>query len=542
LSTVTAVLFRGGPVFTGDRAKPWVDAALIDRGRVVAVGSAADMTAPARGTEPFDLVGATLVPGFVDAHNHAVATGESLGSLDLRFPEVGSAGDLLAAIEGAAAGLPPTAPINGAGLDTGKFQIPPIEALERAAGGRPLYLHHISGHAALVDTASFERAGIARDVTDPPGGRFDRDAAGALTGLCFDSAMGMVMPTAVDIGSHGPNFHTQVPAVDLVDAVERAGRAFLAEGLTTVCDAQVTARELRAYREAREAGRLPVRTVCMPLSHQLDTYREAGITGPFGDDQLALGHLKVYADGTLTGGTAAFSPELGVTSQTGSWYHEPAELAELIARAWADGWLIGVHAQGDAAIAAVLDGFERGASEHPRSEARPRIEHAGFPGPAGIGRMAAAGAIAVTQPTYLHDFGDEYLDSLGEHGHDLQPWRDLLGAGVRVVISSDSDVTTYRPLDTIANAMARTARTGTVIGERHRLTLDEALFAHTAEAAFAVGMEGRVGTIAPGAHADLAIIDGDLRTMTADEVRSTRVLQTFVGGEPVSPGPPGASG
>jgi hypothetical protein len=188
VSHVPAALFRGGPVFTGVRTQPWVEAALVDHGRVVAAGSAADLAAAAPGAELFDLAGATLVSGFVDAHNHAVATGESLGSLDLRFPGVGSAEDLLAAIEGAAAGLMPSAPITGAGFDTGKFPIPPIEALDHAAGGRPLYLHHISGHAALVDTASFERAGIAPDVNDPPGGRFDRDAAGALTGMCFDAA------------------------------------------------------------------------------------------------------------------------------------------------------------------------------------------------------------------------------------------------------------------------------------------------------------------------------------------------------------------
>lgn len=145
--------------------------------------------------------------------------------------------------------------------------------------------------------------------------------------------------------------------------------------------------------------------------------------------------------------------------------------------------------------------------------------------------MAALDAIAVTQPTYLHDFGDEYLASIGEHGHDLQPWRDLLDAGVRVVISSDADVTTFRPLDAVANAMRRTSRTGTAIGERHRLSLDEALFAHTADAAYAVGMEGRVGTIAPGAYADLAVIGGDLRSMSADEIGVTSVRAAFLGGE-----------
>jgi predicted amidohydrolase YtcJ len=527
---MAGVLFRGGAIFTGDRARPWVDAVLIDGDRVVAVEPESVPT----GTEPFDLDGDTLIPGFVDAHNHVLATGESLGSLDLRYPGIGSAEDLLDAIRRAASDLPADAALTGAGLDTGKFALPALDAIDRAADGRPVFFHHISGHAALVDSASFAAAGIPHDVADPAGGRFDRDADGRLTGMCFDAAMGRVMPTAVDVGSHGPNFHVRATTAELVDAAERAGRAFLAEGLTTACDAQVTVRELAAYRAARDQGRLRTRTVCMPLSHQLDAFRELGLAGPFGDDLLSIGHLKIYADGTLTGGTAAFGADLAIGSQTGSWYHPPGELSDLIAAAWADGWRIGVHAQGDAAIGAVLDGFQRAAGERPLADARPRIEHAGFPRAEGVARMAALDVTAVTQPTYLHDFGDEYLASLGDLGHDLQPWRDLLDAGVRVVISSDSDVTTYRPLDAVANAMRRRTRSGAVLGDRHRLTLEEALFAHTTDAAHAVGMEGRVGTLAAGAHADLAVIGGDLRAMSGDDIAATTLRATFLSGEPQS--------
>jgi predicted amidohydrolase YtcJ len=525
--------FAGGPIFTGDPADPWVEAVLVEGARVLAVGTEERVHDIGRDAEPFDLAGDTLVPGFVDAHNHFLATGETLGSLDVHFPAVGSAADLLDVVASAAASTPSGAAITGSGLDTGKFAIPPLDDLDRAAGDHPLYLHHISGHAALVNGTGFALAGVPAEIPDPPGGRFDRDRDGRLTGLCFDAAMGLVMPTAVDVGTHGPNFHVRSSPSELVDAVERAGRAFLGAGLTTVCDAQVTVRELGAYRAAREQDRLLVRTVCMPLSHQLDAFRELGLAGPFGDDRLWIGPLKIYADDTLTGGTAAFDPALGVRSQTGSWYHEPEALRDLIATAWADGWRIGVHAQGDAAIAAVLDGFERGASAHPRPDPRPRIEHAGYPRSSGVARMASLGAIAVTQPTYLADFGDEYLASLGEHGHDLQPWRDLLAARVRVVISSDSDVTTYRPLATIANAMRRTSRSGTVIGERHRLSLDEALLAHTSDAAFAIGMEDQLGSLRSGTLADLAVIGGDLRAMAPEEVERAPVRATVVGGERV---------
>ncbi len=108
----------------------------------------------------------------------------------------------------------------------------------------------------------------------------------------------------------------------------------------------------------------------------------------------------------------------------------------------------------------------------------------------------------MNQPSYLHDYGDEYAESLGEAVHDLQPWRDELDAGVRVVISSDSDVASYRPLTTIANAMLRRTRDGMSIGPRHRLTLEEALFAHTIDAAYAIGADHRIGSLEPTKDAD----------------------------------------
>jgi hypothetical protein len=317
----------------------------------------------------------------------------------------------------------------------------------------------------------------------------------------------------------------------LVAAVDRASRAYLAAGLTCVADAQVTARELAAYREARARGVLGVRTVCMPLSHQLDAYRSVGLAGPFGDGELSIGHLKIYADGSLTGGTAAFSEELHVRRQDASFFHEPEDLVQLIDDAWSSGWRIAVHAQGDLAIASVLDGFEKGFARGSHDDPRPRIEHCGYPGQVGVQRMSAVGAIAVNQPSYLHDYGDEYAESLGDAVHDLQPWRDELDAGVRVVISSDSDVSTYRPLTTIANAMLRRTRDGTSIGPRHRLTLEEALFAHTIDAAYAIGADHRIGSLESTKDADLTIVAGDIRSVDAASVAELSILSTVVRGE-----------
>ena len=526
-------IFTHGAIFTGNRSSLWVEAVGVAGTDIVAAGTLTQVRDHLPGAEEIDLAGGTLLPGLVDAHNHFVSTGESLASLDLRYPAVASARDLVRVIRDAAAVAPQSEVISGFGFDDAKYPLPSLSELDEASGSHPLMLNHVSGHHVLVNSVVLHERGVDDETPDPPGGQLVRDAAGRLTGMCLDAACGLVVPAAVDIGSHGPNFHVAATRETLVAAVDRASRAFLAAGLTTVEDAQVTARELGAYREARARGLLGPRTVCMPLSHQLPELEAIGLAGPFGDDRLLLGHLKIYADGSLTGGTAAFSDGLGVTRQSGSMFHAPDDLVALIVRASAAGWRIGVHAQGDRAIALTLDGFAQAERRAPRADARPRIEHAGVPLATGVGRMAELGVIAVNQPSYLHDMGDEIAESLGDLVQDLQPWRDELDAGVRVVISSDSDVASYRPLTTISNALLRRTIGGLVLGARHRLTLDEALLAHTVDAAFAVGLEQRVGSLEPGKAADLVWLAQDLRTLDPEAVAGAEVRATFLDGERV---------
>ncbi|GIV01101.1 MAG: amidohydrolase [Actinomycetota bacterium] len=521
-----------GRVYTADARGTRASAVGVVGERIAVVGTDEEVLRALPEAERIDLGGGTLLPGFIDAHNHFLATGESLGWLDVRYPGVASVEDLVAALAEAAARTPPGAWIRAFGFDHAKYEREPTRwDLDRATSEHPVAVLHVSGHHVLVNTRVLEAAGVDDDTPDPEGGRLVRDERGRVTGLCLDAACQLVQPVAVDIGSHGPNFHTEAPLPELVEAVERAGRAYLAAGLTTVCDAQVTARELGAYREARRLGRLPVRTVCMPLSHQLETYAEIGLAGPFGDDHLWIGPLKLYADGSLIGGTAAFTEPYGERGEfPGSLYHEPERLHELIVRAHALGWRVGVHTQGDRAMEIVVSAFEAAQREHPREDPRFRIEHAGYPTPEQLRRMAALGVITVNQPRYLYDSGDEFLRRLGERAHRLQPLREELELGMHVVVSSDSDVASYRPLDTIAAAVARRTLAGRPIGADQALTVEETIRAHTIEAAYAIGAEDRLGSIEPGKLADLVLLDGDLFAASPEGIADIPVRMTILDG------------
>jgi predicted amidohydrolase YtcJ len=530
------LILAGGPVVTCDRRRPTAEAVGVRDGRIVSVGEAAAVRA-ALGPDgrEIDLAGRTLVPGFIDAHNHFLSTAEAFSAIDARDPSVHSTADLMALVDAAAERTEPGRWVRGFGMDFTRFPDgrPPTRwDLDEVTREHPVVILHVSGHYALVNSRALEARGIGDDVRDPVGGSFERDDAGRPTGLLRDTATNLVLQLSVDIGNHGPNFHTAVPLDDLVALLDQAAPRYLAAGLTSICDPQVTSRELTAYREARRRGVLRVRTTCLPLSSQLDEYEAIGLTGPFGDDKLRIGGMKFYTDGAITGGTAAFSRPIGAQGQhAGTLYHEPAELRDLLVRAAADGWQLAIHTMGDRAMGIMLDGVEAARRGRGDADHRDRIEHCTWPTPEQIGRIARLGMIPVTQPGSIAELGDIWRQQLGDRIERANPLREELEAGIPVVISSDAFVQSYRPLDTMAAAVRRVTPSGVRVGPDQELTVEEALAAHTINAARALRMDDRIGSIEEGKLADLAVIDGDLLATSPDHVRELGIWLTILGGE-----------
>ncbi|HEY7524360.1 MAG TPA: amidohydrolase family protein, partial [Candidatus Limnocylindrales bacterium] len=371
---------------------------------------------------------------------------------------------------------------------------------------------------------------------DPPGGHLERDERGRLTGYAFDAAQQLLLPGGVEIGHHGPGFHDDAPLDEVVGDIERACAAYVAAGVTSICDAQVTRRELDGYREARRRGSLSVRVTAMPISSQQDEYAALGIAGRMGDVGLAIGPMKFYADGALTGGTAAFTRPYGALGQhTGSLYWPSDEaFREAVVAAHRSGWQVGIHAQGDRGIDRALDALEAAQQAVPRADARHRIEHCGGPRPDQVRRMARLGVWAIGQPRYFWDAGEDWLRAFDpERAHRLQPYRELVAAGVPFAISTDAPVASYRPVETLASAVLRRTVGGSVVGADQALTIEEAVRAYTIDAARSFFVDDAVGSLEPGKLADLVVLDGDPFATPAERFGELQVVLTMIGGEVV---------
>lgn len=485
-----------------------------------------------------DLDGATVVPGFHDAHNHMAWYGLSLAEVDLRVPTLEALYDAVAA---RAAGLGPDDWVVGAGYDENKLGgHPDRDALDRAAGGRRAWLKHTSGHMCTVSSAVLADLGIADRAVGVPGGRVVTDDAGRPTGLLQEQAQGLLSRLVLPY-----------PVATLVDAVERAGRAYLAEGITSVVEAGVgggwigkSPVEVAAYQQARDEGRLPVRVelmVAADVLHPLDAHAEDGLVAGLdlgirtglGDDRLRLGPVKVFSDGSLIGHTCALTEDFADTPGNRGYLQDDAEsLRGLILGAHRSGWRVAAHAIGDAAIDLVLDAYDEAQRRWPREDVRHRIEHFGVARPDQVARAAGLGVVPVPQGRFVGEIGDGMLRALGP---GRTGWayrgRSLLDAGLVVPGSSDRPVVDGRPLLGMHDLVNRTTDGGQPLAPEEAMTGLEALTAYTLGSAYASHQEHERGAVLPGRLADLAVLSDDPATIDPGRIRDIEVLRTVLGGE-----------
>ncbi|MXP25705.1 amidohydrolase family protein [Altererythrobacter indicus] len=473
--------------------------------------------------------GRTVIPGLIDSHVHLMGIG--LAALSLDLSDTHSLAEAQQKIAAYAARYPDRPWIIGRGWNQEQWALgrfPTAAELDAAVPDRPVFLERVDGHAGWANSKALKEAGITAATPDPTGGRIERIAGSKQpAGVLVDGAMALVSD---DIPPPRPE--------DRDLALYKAQQELLSHGVTAVADMGTSIDDWMTFRRAGDTGRLTVRI--MSYASSISDMILIGGTGPtpwLYDDRLRLNGVKLYLDGALgSRGAWLKAPYSDAPGETGLQLLNGTQLRNLMSRAAMDHFQVAVHAIGDGANAEVLDAIEE-MSETYKGDRRWRIEHAQIVDPADIARFGRYGTIASMQP--VHETSDRVMAE-ARLGPDrltgAYAWRSIHDAGAPVAFGSDAPVEAPDPFAGIAAAMTRTDADGQPFGGWHpeeTVSREQALAAYTAGGAYAGFAEGRFGELKEGEQADFLMIDRDPMLSSAQDIRSTTVLQTWIGGRKV---------
>jgi predicted amidohydrolase YtcJ len=516
-------------IWTGDPSKPQAEALAVRGGRIVAVGSNADvekLAAPA--TKRLDAKGRRVVPGFIDSHTHATMGGFNLLALDLRRTK--DPAEYTRMVGDYARTKPAGVWLTDGAWDHEQWsppRLPTKERLDPATGDHPTCLARQDGHMMVCNSLALTRAKITRETPDPPGGVIVRDAKGEPTGVLKDAAM--------DAISEARPARTQA---ELVEALRAAVHHASENGVTSVQDLPGDPGDLDAWEAVRSERALRVH-YRLPLSKW---ERARDLKAAAGNDEwLRVGGVKGYMDGSLGSSTALFfEPYTNDPKNRGVYASDAIPLSTMeqrIAAADRAGLQVVIHAIGDRANAEILDLFERVARANGPRDRRFRVEHAQHLRPAEIPRFAKLGVVASMQPYHAIDDGRWAEGRIGkERCRGTYAFRSLLDAGAKLAFGSDWDVAPLSPIAGIDAAVTRRTIDGKNPGgwfPEQRISVEEALRAYTTTAAWSAFEEGEKGSLVPGKVADFVVLSRDILAIPKEKIVDTKVDVTVVGGHVV---------
>ncbi|MEV7237548.1 amidohydrolase [Streptomyces sp. NPDC051020] len=537
--TTADLVFTRGPVFTADPARSRATSLAVVGDRIAAVGhdDVRELIGP--GTEVVDLTGKLLLPGFQDAHIHAVYGGVELAECDL----TGTVGveEYLTRIRTYADAHPGHAWITGGGWSMESFDggLPTRQLLDSVVPDRPVLLANRDHHGAWANTRALELAGITAATPDPVDGRIEREPDGSPSGMLQEGAAALVSRLAPE----------STPA-DRLAGLLRAQELLHSLGITGWQDALLgvfngKADPSDAYLAAARDGSLTAR-----VTGALWWDRERGadqidelvaLREKLSHGRFRAGSVKIMQDGIAENFTAAMtSPYLDgcgcATANSGLSFVDPHALRGHVTRLDALDFQVHFHALGDRAVREALDAIEAAIEANGRRGNRHHLAHLQVVHPDDIRRFAQLGAIANIQPLWAaHEpqMDELTIPFLGPERAAWQyPFGDLLRAGATFAAGSDWPVSSPDPLEGIHVAVNRRepgTTDGRVFLPEQRLDLATAVAAYTAGTAHVNGLDD-AGSLLPGNLADLVVLDRDIFTAPPEEIAEARVLRTYVGG------------
>jgi len=538
------LVLRHATLWTGVGSGTEAGSVALLHGRIVAVGHDSEVAQwIGADTEVIDLDGAMAVPGFIDNHVHFSSAARLL--LGVNLLDVDNEASLVAAVREADARMPQGAWLVGGDWSAyqrwpqgaerpreGDIELfePQRSMIDEFTAARPMLLSRFDRQAWFANGAALAAAGIADDEPDPPGGAFGRDANGQLTGMLWGSASAAVR-AAMPEPSHAQR----------VAETHAALQRIRENGVTTVHDMS-PGYQLRIFQELLARDELTVRVHYRPMISEYTRLADVGVMSGFGNSWIRLGAVKGHIDGIMGNSSALFREP---------YEHQPdsrgrlrdvmfpeGNLQRLMNEADAAGLQITVHAIGDAANEMLLDMVEEMVEVNGERDRRFRVVHAQVLHPRDIPRFEELDLIAEVQPFHAIDDMRWMEQRIGDRAQGAYNFKSLLDSGATLSFGSDWPGTNaawypISPVLGIYAAVTRKTVNGTPEGgwfPEQRIGVEDALRAYTVNNAFAGFEEEDKGTLEVGKLADLTVLDRDLLSIPADEIKEAQVLYTIVDG------------
>lgn len=469
--------------------------------------------------------GRVLLPGLIDSHGHVMGAG--FGALSLDLSGTTTLAEAQAKLSAYAAANPQLRWIVGFGWNQERWglgRFPTAADLDQVVADRPVWLVRVDGHAGVANSAALGLAKIDGKTVSPPGGRIEL-VAGKPAGLLVDDAMALV--------------ERVVPAPlprERDAALAKAQAMLLGFGITSVADMGTTAEDWNTFRRAGDAGRLSVRIISYAAGIDPLLSIAGGRPTPWlYGDRLRMVGVKLVADGALgSRGAWLKVPYADAPKERGLSLLDDAKLRNLMSRAAMDDFQVAVHAIGDQANAQLLDAIAELAETY-KGDRRWRVEHAQIVDVADLAAFGRHGIIASMQP--VHQTSDRLMAEARLGPARLggaYAWMSMVKAGAPLAFGSDFPVESPDPFAGLAAAISREDAEGQPPGgwlPAERVSITQALDGFTRGGAFAAFAEDRIGTLMPGRNADFILLDRDIMTLPAAEIRKARVMETWIGGK-----------
>ena len=529
------LILHHGKIVTMDPRNSIVEAVAIKDHKILMVGTDNDVLKfKGPSTEVMDLSGRTVIPGIIDSHCHPDQ--HALYAYKWRhvgWPVVRTIADFLDFVSEKTRNSSPDAWFLGFGYDDRKCGgYPSIDELDRATGGRPLFVFRTDHHIALVNRAACRLCGIDEKTPDPPFGHFDHNpSTGKLTGLMRETAARVFFNKISE----------NVTVNDIAEAIPPLFNMYLSYGITSVHNSLTPSKAIQAYQILRENEQLLLRVGIIASGREeglVESLIKAGIRTGFGDELVRIVGVEWCPDCSTSGRTAAYydpyvgTPALGEPSPNhGMLLYEAEDLKVRALAAHKAGLRICMDGVGDRGIDLVLNIYEEALEAYPVKDHRMRVEHCCFVTPKILDRIKRLKVIDSSATGFMYDLGDAYIANRGSDSMKwMWPHRALIDAGVPAPGHSDADVCHVNPMRGIYALVARKTDTGQPIGPEQAISVTEAIRAYTLLGAYAGNEENIKGSIEPGKLADMAVLDRDILRVPTEEIKDICVDLTMVGG------------